>query len=400
MREKNADQLFQQGEYIQAASRLEEGFKKQGEKSEDALLYLLDIGLSYHSAREYSKSSELFLRADKVAEIKDYTSLSDEGASFLTSDNVKDYKGEDFEKVLISTFLAINFAAEGKLESALVECRRVNRKLLRMKQEGGRNYHQSAFARYLSATLYEASREYNDARIDYEEVARLRPDFPGIGADLWRMAFALRMNDYQQRYQKRFGLEEKAWQKEVKKIVDRSQMSELVVIYENGISPRKKPNPHFRTLPKFYPRSNPVEYAQIRVDELERGRTFVLDNIEEMAIRNLDEKYGSLVAKKVGGVIAKEVAAHSIARATDNPFLGLMAKLFFYLSDQADVRSWNLLPRDLQIYRVQLPPGEHVLEVIPVGRTASESFSAKEPLQVNLSPGEVKFISFRYTPPL
>src|SRR6185503_7847510 len=145
------------------------GVTKQGENGRDLLLYLLDLGLSLHSAGRYEESNQAFLKADKIAEIKDYTSLSTEGATLLTSENIKDYKGEDFEKVLINTYLAMNYALMGDYENALVEARRVNHKLHLMVSEGQRKYKQNAFARYLSAVLYEAEGEWNDAYIDYKK---------------------------------------------------------------------------------------------------------------------------------------------------------------------------------------------------------------------------------------
>src|SRR5689334_22711028 len=100
MSDHESDRLFRQGLYGDAVSRLKKGLEAQGAKGRDTLLYLLDIGLSLHSDGKFDESNKIFLQADKVAEIKDYTSLSEEGLTLLTSDNSKDYKGEDFENVL------------------------------------------------------------------------------------------------------------------------------------------------------------------------------------------------------------------------------------------------------------------------------------------------------------
>jgi hypothetical protein len=163
MSDHESDRLFRVGKYDDAASRLKSGLLSHGEQGRDSLLYLLDIGLSLHSAGKYDESNQAFLKADKIADIKDYTSLSAEAATLFTSDNLKDYKGEDFEKVLINTYLSMNFALMGDFESSLVEARRVNHKLHLMVTEGKRKYKQNAYARYLSAILYEAENNYNDA---------------------------------------------------------------------------------------------------------------------------------------------------------------------------------------------------------------------------------------------
>ena len=120
----------------------------------DRLLYLLDLGLAYHAAGRYNEAIETFLKADQLAEIIDYTSLSQEIGSFVANDNLKRYRGENFEKVLINVYLAMDYSLSGHWDDALVECRRVNQKLDRMIREGGLPYERNGFAKYLSAVLF------------------------------------------------------------------------------------------------------------------------------------------------------------------------------------------------------------------------------------------------------
>ncbi len=391
MSDRESDNLFRQGQYDQAVARLQKGLERQGENGRDLLLYLLDIGLALHTAGKYEESNQYLLRAEKIAEIKDYTSLSTEGATLLTSDNIKDYKGEDFENVLINTYLAMNFALLGEYESALVEARKVNRKLYLMVTEGKRKYKQSAFARYISAIIYEAEGNYNDAYIDYKKTWELEPSFPGLGRDLWRTANFLRMNDEMDRWAKEFSLKKEDFDA-AKQLRPKAGKGEIVVFYQNGISPIKKPNPQFVSLPKFYPRFNPVRSAQIEVNGTVRATTAVLDDIEATAIQNLEEKYGALIAKKIAGVVAKEVVADQVARHTNDPMLGLMTKLIFYASDQADVRSWNLLPRDLQVARIVVEPGTYTVRALPNGAGPLPERT------VQVEAGKKVFVNFRYMP--
>src|SRR5262245_35225402 len=101
MSDREADNLFRSGNYDGAAEHLRKGLEKEGESGKDSLLYLLDLGLSLHSAGKYDESNKVLLKADRIADIKDYTSLAAEAGTLITSENTKDYKGEDFEKVLI-----------------------------------------------------------------------------------------------------------------------------------------------------------------------------------------------------------------------------------------------------------------------------------------------------------
>ena len=120
--------------------------------------------------------------------IKDYTSIATEGATLLVSDNIKDYKAEDFENVLINTYLAMNYAVLGNFEDALVEARRTNQKLYMMVSRRQAQVQQNAFTKYLSAVLYETDGDFNNAYVDYKAVHDLVPGYPGLGRDLWRVA--------------------------------------------------------------------------------------------------------------------------------------------------------------------------------------------------------------------
>lgn len=397
MSDHESDSLFRLGRYDEAATHLNKGLEDQGANGRDQLLYLFDLGLTYHSAGKYDQSIKIFRRADDVAVIKDYTSLSRETATLLTSDNIKDYKAEDFENVLINTYLAMNYALEGNVEDALVEARRVNQKLYMMVSEGKRKYKQNAFARYLSAILYESQGNYSDAYVDYKNTYQLEPNYPGLGRDLWRTAKLNEMDDQADEWDEKFHLT-KQDHEQAMQLGPKSGKGEIIILYENGISPIKKPNPNFREIPKFYPRPNPVRFAEVSLAPATTanyrvvGDTAMLFNIEATAIENLDEKYAGLIAKKVAGLVAKEAVGYGVARATDSPILGLITKVALYASDQADCRSWNLLPHDLQVLRIPVEPGDYNIKLHPVG---SGTLPVKE---VKVVAGQKVFVDFRYMP--
>ncbi len=392
MSDRKSDNLFRDGHYLEAADNLKKGYEEHGgENGKDSLLYLFDIGLALHTAGMYDESNKYLLKADKVAEIKDYTSLAAEGATLITSDNVKSYKAEDFENCLISMYLSLNYAMKGDYENSLVEARRVNRKLQMMITDGQRKYKQNAFARYLSAIVYEAERDWNDAYIDYKETFKLEPEFPGLGRDLWRVAYLLNMDDEMERWDKEFGLT-KDDHDAAKLLVPKKGKGEIIVIYENGISPIKRPHPSFASVPKFFPRQNPVLFANVEVDGKDEGPTRSLHDIEATAISNLDEKYAGIIAKKLAGVVVKEVIGNQVAKATHSELLGALSKIAMYASDQADVRSWNLLPRDLQIARIPVDPGKHKIKLNLVGAGA---LPEKE---VEVKAGKKTFVNWRFMP--
>ena len=387
--DQESDTLFKKGSYTQAAERLGKALEAQGENSKDELHYLLDIGLAYHCAGLYEESNQSLLKADRIADIKDYTSLSKEAATLLVSENIQHYKGEDFEKILIHVYLAMNYALLGATEDALVEARRVNHKLHLMVSQGERKYKQNAFARYLSAILYESEKNYNDAYIDYQKTYELLPTIPQLGRDLWRCAKLLHMPDEMEKWDGIFKLDVQDHKKALE-LNSKSKKGEIIILYENGISPIKKPHPSFHSIPQFFPRENPVNQAIIRVNGLEMGTPLSFENIEETAIKNLDEKYSSIIGKKLAGIATKEALAYGISQKS--PLLGQLTRMTLYATDQADLRSWNLLPKELQILRIPVEPGTYTIEAQPVGQNPLPS------KVIQVSPQKKVFVNFRYIP--
>src|SRR5688572_13379853 len=60
-----------------------------GKPGVNQVLFLLDRGTALFEARRYREAIDAFLRAEKLAEIKDYTSISEEVGTLATSDNVR-----------------------------------------------------------------------------------------------------------------------------------------------------------------------------------------------------------------------------------------------------------------------------------------------------------------------
>ena len=193
--------LFEMEQYDVAAEEL----KKLADRHDnDELLYLMDLGIVQHTAGLYPAAIQTFLKADKLAEVSDYTSISQEAGSVLFSDDTKVYKGQDFEKILINVYLAMDYTLSHQWDDALVECRRVNHKLDMMISQGKRPYEHNAFAKYLSAVLFDARKEYNDAFVDYRQFLKWDPGFPYLPAPLLRVADRLGDGEELDDYRKMF----------------------------------------------------------------------------------------------------------------------------------------------------------------------------------------------------
>lgn len=358
----------------------------------DQLVYLLDYATVLQLSGLYKESINTFIQADKMSEVKDYTSLSKEGASLLLNEGMVQYKGDDYEKVLINAMNAINFLMVDDLDGALIETRRVIEKLRLYRYEAKKEYEQNTWATYLGAMIWEADRKWDDAYISYEQAYKLNPHIPYIKEDLVRAAMMARREEVQKKWQKEFGITpQKQWRNH--------KLGEVVLVYQQGWGPRKQPHPNWQSIPKLYPVSAFTTQAKMVVMDasgqvLNEELSQQIYSVTDAAIKTLDEQYTALIAKRVAGKAVKAVAADQVRQK--NELLGNIAWIAMNVADQADLRQWSTLPGEFQIAKLRLPPGKYKLRIqgltsqgIPSGE------STPEDMQIEIRPGKKTFVSWR-----
>lgn len=332
----------------------EKVYEKADEDGVDQLVYLFDRATVRYSAGQYEQSIKDFRLAADLSEIKDYTSLATEAATLVTNDRITPYKGEEFEHVLTSVYLALNFAALGNEENAIVACRQVNRKLELLRKEGKRQYSLNAFAQYLAGLMFEKEGNWNNAYIDYKKTAEIAPAFSRVKHDIVRGALETDNNSELGKWKRTLGVTDddvKEAKRELKKT------GAVVLLYQNGFAPEKISSPSWYELPEYRSRYNRHRAARLYLDGKEVGRTELLYDVEAAAIQNLKEKYAGLIAKRLAGVVAREVIGNQLDKQAEG--LGTIVKIAMYAASQPDLRSWLTLPKEFQVARVQVAPGTY-----------------------------------------
>ncbi len=378
--------LYDRGNFDAAANELKTLVERE---DSDQLLYLMDLGMVYHAAKKYADAVAAFQKADQLADRKDYTSLSQEAGSVVVNDDLKFYKGEDFEKLLIRVYLALDFALWGKSEEAIVECRRVNRKIETQVADGQPLQNRNAFAKYLSAALFESQGDWNNALVDYRQLYRWDPGRAFLGAPLLRLSDRLRMSQEFEKFKEDFPAE--------KNFRLGKDEGELIVVLELGKSPIKVPSAQMRLVPVFSRRSYSNRHAVVRdtgkANAAVKSQPFF--DIEETAVRELNGKLAGIVAKKLAGVAAKEAIGVGVSKATKSELAGAFASLFLHLIDKADLRSWTTLPASLQIARITLPAGRRDIELDMVDAFGGVTKSVARWQGVEIKRGKIAFLNFR-----
>ncbi|HQT92759.1 MAG TPA: hypothetical protein PL001_12120, partial [Candidatus Kryptobacter bacterium] len=142
---KNVDADVSANRFEKAAAVVKANREKYGNNS--SVLYNLEEGLLLHYAGDYSLSTEHLAAGEQEMDELYTKSISKIAGSFVLNDNELPYQGEDFEKVYVNLFMALNYAELGKLEDAIVEARKVDLKLNEYSQEyaGKNSFKQDAF---------------------------------------------------------------------------------------------------------------------------------------------------------------------------------------------------------------------------------------------------------------
>ncbi len=409
---QSVDRDVSGGNYLRAAEEVRRNRDAYGEKG--SVLYHLDMGLLFHYAGVPDSSDVHLFEAEK--EIQDlYTkSISLAAASVILNDNILPYDGEDFEKVLINVFLALNYAERDQPDEALVEARKVDLKLkeLARRYEEKNTYWEDAFVRYLTGALYENDGELNDAFIAYRQALASyatylkeyeTPSPPFLLDDLVRTASLLSFEDEADTYRAMGG-------KEYESTTD--PPGSILVIAYSGKAPIKIEQRSsvsvadtsgtlhtFQVaLPRFVPRNLfPRTYRVLLrsgAEFLDSVSTSVAENITAIAGKALGDRLSLVYLKSGGRALLKyllaEKAKSSMAKSGDqvgNFLKSVAVDLAVGATERADLRSWRTLPAEIQLARLDVPPGQYAVTV-----KASDGGYSIANRSVNVRAGRTEFV--------
>ncbi len=388
---------------------------KEGYGKVNELLYLLDRGLVLHMARRYEESIQTFEQAKLKYDALYTKSLTNLGATWAINDYRAPYHGEDFERVMVNIFEALNYAALGNVEEALVEARDVDSVLLsinaRYDSRQKNVYKEDAFARFLMGVLYEweaTPAGLNDAYISYAKAVEIyENDYQShydvkVPALLKEnlLAVAQWMGDEEfRKYHKKFS------DVSFLSLADKKKKAQVYVIHYTGLSPIKHEDSLVFPLPGGYlnrvafPKYDKRIYeepASVFSARSARGGPFLIptelsEDVGGIAIKNLDNRRGRVMAKAVlrplGKYAVERVAEGELDKndgGQSADVLRTLGSAYNVFSEQADLRSWQTLPDQIRIGRLVLSPGEYTFYM-----------NKKDLGKFDLKAGEKKFLVVR-----
>ncbi len=368
--------------------------------SNSLLLLLYEQGMVLHCQGDYAASNLALSRAEAVLDALHTRSVTRGLASMAVSETIEQYRGEPFEAVFANYYKILNYLALGDVDGAMVECRRVNRRL-QMFQDGGVTYFvNDPFLQYVTGMVYTLGRERADAEVSYRMAVRLYEDStfvltapvpPTVFCDAARLARELGDAEGAREYGAGMdcpdgGLARVNILLDSGTIVQQGEESIVLPIFEND---RWDDNEEFAhelegrygrpyekryvkywlkvALPTLVPQ--PPAYTRVVV----RARTasaragseaevqaMLVEDLDEHALRAFEEDRSTVFVRAIVRALIK-YAAFSAADRKDEG-LGRVMNLFNVVTETADTRSWSTLPQAIWMARLDLPAGEYVID--------------------------------------
>jgi hypothetical protein len=405
---KNLRAKINDGDYEEVVKFIDKSKNKYGSKN--ILMYYLDSGIATHFASDYETSLKRFESAKKKFGEYFQKSISSVGASMIFNNTAMPYLSEDFERVHISVFEALDYILLGRDDEAVVEARQADTlfKTFGIEKNYKNFYKDDGFIRYFMGIVYENAGYINDAHISYYRALKAYTN--GISGvipskdlidDTYTSALLLGMEDRAAEIKKEYPQAHK------REIPD--SCGECIVICYSGFIPEKIDNvlefalfdlwPYVGStevsneeqqefnkaksmdfaifaqdyvkvaFPKYKDLSNRLFVFEVKSDKQE-VKSVLVQNLGEIAKKCLDANIKNIYAKTLARATVKYIIGKSISKGIEKNIGDCWSVLsqssfnmYNSISETSDRRAWNTLPDKILMTRLCLPEGRHILKV-------------------------------------
>ncbi|RZI87771.1 MAG: hypothetical protein EOP15_13345 [Pseudomonas sp.] len=390
---------------VDAALALLESNNKSDVKD---LLYYFEKGELLRSKGDLQGSQQAWRVADGVVfEWEEAVKLDTEKylsqfASYLVNDKVRRYQGYDYEKVMLTTQMALNLLAQNDFAGARTEIKKTHereaiiaelrdKQYLKGEQEAEqqgastefkdlkgypvaslddpevvslKNSYQSAFSHYLSGFVYEALGEKGLAAPGYRTAAELRPKTPLLEQALLNLD----------------GKQAKAGE------------SDVLIVVQSGLAPARDSmriplpltidgNLVITTLsfPMIREDNSTARFGEVYVNDQAVSLTS-LNNTSAMSRRALRDDMPEIILRTSVRAVSRTLAQKKLNEV--DPLAALIVGIAAAVVEGADTRTWRTLPNQTQVARVHLAQGEHRLSLPAILGSGTLKVKIDQPYQV------------------
>lgn len=357
------------------------------------------IGNTTLSQKKYTKATDYVAKSEAEAKIRVRNILKDTQATLL-SDKERYYYITDYEITFLYAYQALNYLKQHDLENAAVSIRnlsyaqyatfqakdlatqtrdtnyqelshvnsrQISSNISNSKQyrqlatiaSRVRNSYENAFGYYLEAIIYQSyDTDLNNANLSMSNAFRVVPDNPYVSADYQQIkkAFDSGGNIYPQDQGKLVIIYESGWVEPLKKF----DIPKTIFFQQAGVQKISLP---------YYGSYNLAQNADIQIFKdnklIDHGKSALLVDTTAMAAKSLSDQYPAIVTREVLRLVTKTaISVAAIRSSGDNAALAVIGTSIYNLATtEADQRSWNLLPKNVDLFSKNLAVGKYTLKI-------------------------------------
>lgn len=306
--------------------------------------------------------------------------------SVLTDERDMPYDAASYEDVMIRSLLSIAslMSGSGDAESYAMQAQMRQQQLaVAAEQRGlenvGQVYQPLALAPYIRGVIREATHhDYDDAARAYQLVAQWEPQFMAASMDVARASEGTHSQPgHGVLYV--FAMVGRGPQR-VADVAEATGPALLIAdrivaaSSDYAIPPTLAPIP----IPRVSVPHSRVTAVGLRVNDGPQIHTAALTDVGRLAVTQIEAEMPWTVARGVvRRVVKKAVVTASVKSVSGGngalEFGGSLLGSVWEATEKPDLRCWSLLPREIQVLRIELPAGRHRLSAAAIGAVASSS---------------------------
>lgn len=385
-------QTFYANDLAQAQTQLG---KLATKRSGDAQVVELDLALVELLQGDPAAAERRLRQVRDQFDHLEQKSFTEAAVSIITDDRRRAYSGEDYEKLLIRVFLSLASLMQDGVDAqsyALQAMSKHEQLRLAAQEKWGEKIPESycipAIAPYLRGVMSEASlNSYDDALRGYTDAATLLPQAEFLQMDIERAAHGVHSRPGHGvviviamvgRGPYKVEVEERASQ-EALLIADRI----VSAIGQYSVPPTLAPI----KIPKIVSPAKPFDLVGVEVNGKPVSTTLPITDIHQLATETYAAKLPDVMARTIARRIVKKGAVYAAKDQLNvNSSITSLAMdaagVLWEATEAADTRCWGLLPREIQVLRLELPAGVHQFNLEPVsgGRPVGSSSTCRVPV--------------------
>lgn len=330
-------------------------------------------------------------------------SVGEETLALISDDQAKQYAGEDYEKLLVRVLLTLTSLIGDGIDAESYSLQTLDKQsdLLDLAKEHldpdlAPTYCLPAVAPYLRGMLKESTlRDYDDALRSYHDALAIEPDALFIQDDIARAEGGVHSSPGHGVVYVVALVGKGPVKREVKHKVTQDALLVADQILSSKSEYRVPPTLAPVKVAEIVSPPKPFDLLGVKVDGTPVSTTLPLTDLHKLASEAYAVKLPRVIAKTVVRRVIKKGAVYAAKDHFEaNSSLASLALdaagVMWEASESADTRCWGLLPREIQVLRLELPAGSHTLNLEPV--TGGLPIAPGRPCVVDVRDGQNSYV--------